>query len=346
MLELNRVYTSGLLDVKGRYSEYLARKDELLEGRPPIASRCATASAASWSGSRARRRPARARRRPASRRRDGCRRELADLDTRSKADGRRPRLRRHGSADEAPAGRGGRRARATAGGTSSATSTSSSRRACAWACSARTAAARRRCCGCWPAWSRRTRERSSARTTCRSCMFDQQRSRLDPARLPGAHAGAVRRRRRVPRARDPRRGLGQAVPLPLRAARDAGRPPLRRRAGARRDREADAGARRRAAARRAHQRPRHPDAGDPRGEPARLPGRARPGHARPLPARPRVHAAARARRQGRGRPRTPTTRSGRSAGAWRRSSARSPPPPAARSPARPTARPRPTSPAA
>jgi len=33
MLELNRVFPSGLLDVKGRYREYLARKDELLAGQ-------------------------------------------------------------------------------------------------------------------------------------------------------------------------------------------------------------------------------------------------------------------------------------------------------------------------
>ena len=64
-------------------------------------------------------------------------------------------------------------------------------------------------------------------------MFDQHRSRLDPEvslkRTLAPHGDSV-----VFQGRGrPRRGLGEALPLPLRAARDARGPPLGRRAGAR-----------------------------------------------------------------------------------------------------------------
>ena len=87
---------------------------------------------------------------------------------------------------------------------------------------------------------RRTRARSSARTTCASCVFEQQRDTLDPDAAPAPGARARRATRRLPGPQRARRGVGQALPVPARAARDAGRPALRRRAGAHPDRPAHA----------------------------------------------------------------------------------------------------------
>ena len=106
--------------------------------------------------------------------------------------------------------------------------------------------------------ARRTRARVEHAPSLRVVVFDQHRARLDPARV------AARARSRpygdsvvVPGPAGARRRLGEAVPVPHGAARDAGRPALGRRAGARPDRAADARARRPAAARRADERPRH-----------------------------------------------------------------------------------------
>ena len=87
--------------------------------------------------------------------------------------------------------------------------------------------------------------------------------------LGAAATGALAARRPggVPRSLHPRRGLGAAIPLPAGSTRHARRLALGRRAGARRDREPHAAAGRPPDPRRADERPRHPDARGPRGEP-------------------------------------------------------------------------------
>jgi ATP-binding cassette subfamily F protein uup len=87
MLELNRVFPSGLLDVKGRYSEYLARKDDLLAGQAAYQEslRNRVRGELEWLS-----RKARARTRKAQARIDEAGRlqsELALLDTRSRTVG-------------------------------------------------------------------------------------------------------------------------------------------------------------------------------------------------------------------------------------------------------------------
>jgi ATP-binding cassette subfamily F protein uup len=87
VLELNRVFPSGLLDVKGRYSEYLARKDELLAGQAAYQEslRNRVRGELEWLS-----RKAKARTRKAQARIDEAGRlqsELADLDTRSRTAG-------------------------------------------------------------------------------------------------------------------------------------------------------------------------------------------------------------------------------------------------------------------
>jgi len=87
VLELNRVFPSGLMDVKGRYSEYLARKDELLAGQASYQEslRNRVRGELEWLS-----RKAKARTRKAQARIDEAGRlqsELADLDTRSRTAG-------------------------------------------------------------------------------------------------------------------------------------------------------------------------------------------------------------------------------------------------------------------
>ncbi|HVR70385.1 MAG TPA: ABC-F family ATP-binding cassette domain-containing protein [Vicinamibacteria bacterium] len=87
VLELNRVFPSGLLDVKGRYSEYLARKDELLAGQAAYQEslRNRVRGELEWLSrkAKARTRKAQARVAEAGRLRD----ELALLDARSRTAG-------------------------------------------------------------------------------------------------------------------------------------------------------------------------------------------------------------------------------------------------------------------
>ena len=104
----------------------------------------------------------------------------------------------------------------------------------------------------------------------------------DGADLPGPHR--------------PRRQLGGSLPVHQRTAQSAGPQPFRRRARPRPHREIDAGARGRAAARRAHQRPRHSHPRNPRGEPPRLSRRPRFSNPRPLSAQSRRVHGSRARR--------------------------------------------------
>jgi ATP-binding cassette subfamily F protein uup len=84
VIELNRAFASGLLDVKGRYSEYLAKKDELLAGQASYQEslRSRVRGEIQWLSrkARARTRKAQARIDEAGRLQD----ELADLDTRSR----------------------------------------------------------------------------------------------------------------------------------------------------------------------------------------------------------------------------------------------------------------------
>src|SRR3990170_6807212 len=128
----------------------------------------------------------------------------------------------------------------------------------------------------------------------RIARFEQGRASLDPA---------VPLRRALAPDGDtlqvqPRGGVGQALPLPARAARGPRRPALRRRAGPHPHRPPHARARGSVDPRRAHQRPRHPGAGDARGQPRRVPRRPPSRDPRPLHARPRVHGHRRPRRPG------------------------------------------------
>src|SRR6185503_13639854 len=85
VLELNRVFPSGLLDVRGRYSEYLEKKDELLAGQASYQEtlRNRVRGELSWLArkARARTRKAQARVEEAERQQE----ELADLDRRTRS---------------------------------------------------------------------------------------------------------------------------------------------------------------------------------------------------------------------------------------------------------------------
>src|SRR3989475_755671 len=96
--------------------------------------------------------------------------------------------------------------------------------------------------------------------------------------------------------RPPRQRGGKAFRCPPGGARGGGRPSAGGRAGPHPHRPPDAGARRSAHPRRAHQRPRHPHARSARGQPRGVRRRARPRHPRPLHARARVHGDPRPRR--------------------------------------------------
>ncbi|HSD28872.1 MAG TPA: ABC-F family ATP-binding cassette domain-containing protein [Vicinamibacteria bacterium] len=85
VIELNRAFAEGLLDVRGRYSRYLEKKDELLAGQAAYQEslRNRVRGELDWLS-----RKARARTRKAQARIDEAHRlqgELADLDSRSKA---------------------------------------------------------------------------------------------------------------------------------------------------------------------------------------------------------------------------------------------------------------------
>ena len=97
VIELNRAFAAGLLDVRGRYSVYLAKKDELLAGQASYQEslRNRVRGELDWlvaQGQGAHAQGAGAHRRGAA----GCRDELADLDARSR------RRRRSGSSSRAP----------------------------------------------------------------------------------------------------------------------------------------------------------------------------------------------------------------------------------------------------
>ena len=87
VIELNRVFPSGLLDVKGRYSDYLARKDELLEGQAAYREslRNRVRGELEWLSRKAKARTRKAQARIAEAGR--LQNELVDLDTRSKREG-------------------------------------------------------------------------------------------------------------------------------------------------------------------------------------------------------------------------------------------------------------------
>jgi ATP-binding cassette subfamily F protein uup len=86
VVELNRAFAQGVLDVRGRYHEYLERKDELLAGqaayRDSLRNRVRGEIAWLSRKARARTRKARARIDEAL----GLQQELADLDERARAD--------------------------------------------------------------------------------------------------------------------------------------------------------------------------------------------------------------------------------------------------------------------
>ena len=105
IMELNRVFPGGLLDVRGRYSDYLAQEGRAAGrpgGLPGVAAQ--PRARASWPGCRARRGPARARPRRASTRPTACRASWRTSTTRSRSAAVAHRLHRHRAQDEAPAG--------------------------------------------------------------------------------------------------------------------------------------------------------------------------------------------------------------------------------------------------
>ena len=118
--------------------------------------------------------------------------------------------------------------------------------------------------------------------------FDQHRASLDPDQPLRRALSPEGRHRRLPGTKHPRGLVGQALPVPARAARAARRPPVGRRAGPHPDRAPDAGAGRPPDPGRADERPGHPDARGSRGQPRRVRGRPRARHPRPLHARARV----------------------------------------------------------
>jgi ATP-binding cassette subfamily F protein uup len=87
VLELNRVFSSGLLDVRGRYHEYLARKDDLLEGQAAYheSLRNRVRGELEWLSRKAKARTRKAQARIAEAGR--LQEELTDLDTRSRTAG-------------------------------------------------------------------------------------------------------------------------------------------------------------------------------------------------------------------------------------------------------------------
>ena len=246
MLELDRVYAGGPLRGRRRLQR-LPREGatRCCAARPPTRSRSPTACAARSSGcgagakARTHQGPGAHRRGGPADRRAGAMRARAARDVAG-----RHRLRRLRPADEAAArSRAGSPSRSAAG-RSSAASTSSSPRACGSGLlgpngSGKTTLLRLLAGALEPgrghdrAGRRPARRRASSRTA----------TTLDPAPDAAPRARAGGRHGRLPGPQRARRGLGQALPLPRRAARDAGGPPLRRRAGARPHRAADAASR-------------------------------------------------------------------------------------------------------
>ncbi len=310
VLELNRAFAQGVFDVRGRYHEYLQKKDELLEGQAAYQDslRNRVRGEIAWLA-----RKARARTRKAKARIDEAHRlqdELADLDERASSgaasidfSGTHRKTKRLLVADGLKKGfaelpivnqldlvlsPGLRLGLLGPNGSGKTTLL--------------------RLLGGLEEPDAGTVERAPG---LKVVTFDQNRSRLDPAlslrrTLAPAGDSVVYRDRAVHVA-----GLGEAVPLPLRAARHSGGASLGRRAGASAHRLPDAGAGGRAAPRRAHQRPRHPHPGGARREPPGFPRRAGARHPRPLPPGPRLHTHPGARRAGAAPPSTRTIRSGR-----------------------------------
>ena len=212
VIELNRAFAAGLLDVRGRYSRFLEKKDELLAGQAAYQEslRNRVRGELDWLS-----RKARARTRKAQARIDEAERlqdELADLDSRSKTGGGGARLRGHRAEDEAAArGRGARR-RATATATivrgldlvlSPGHAPRPARRERQRQEHAAAPARRAR--------RRPTRARVEHAPGLKVVMFDQHRSRLDPERLAPAHAGPARRLGRLPGPRRPRGRAGRSA---------------------------------------------------------------------------------------------------------------------------------------
>ena len=309
VIELDRAFALGLFDVRGRYSRFLEKKDELLAGQAAYQEslRNRVRGELDWLS-----RKARARTRKAQARIDEAQRlqdELADLDSRSKT--------------------------SAVGLDFSATERKTKRLVVAEGLT-KSYGDREIVRGLDLVLSPGTRlgllgSNGSGKTTLlrlltrqeapdagtvehapglKVVMFDQHRSRLDPEvslkRTLAPHGDSVVfQGRGLHVAGWAKRFLFRSEQLET---------PVGRLSGGEQARVVLARlmlrARRPAAPRRAHERPRHPDARGARGEPARVPGRPRPRHPRPLPARPRLDADPVARREGRRRAATPTTTSG------------------------------------
>ena len=168
MLEVNRVYPSGLFETEGRYSEFLTRRDEFLRGQAAYEESLANTvrREIEWlrRGAKARSTKAKGRIKEA----DRLIEELGDARARAAT--------RSADIDFTASGRRSRRLLVAQGPDqiarrperSCGASISSSRRARASGSWGRTAAARPPCSTCWRARSRPTRARSSARRTCAS----------------------------------------------------------------------------------------------------------------------------------------------------------------------------------
>ncbi len=180
VIELDRAFVAGLLDVRGRYSRFLEKKDELLAGQAAYQEslRNRVRGELDWLS-----RKARARTRKAQARIDEAQRlqdELADLDSRSRSSAVGPRLRGDGAEDEAPRGGRGPDEELRGPPHRPRASTSSSRRGRASASSARTAPARAPCSVSLAGQEAPDEGTVEHAPGLQVVMFDQHRSRLDP----------------------------------------------------------------------------------------------------------------------------------------------------------------------
>ncbi len=271
MVEMNRVYPQSAFQVKGNYSEFLERREDFLEAQAKQQESLATKvrSEVEW-----------LRRGPKARTGKVARahrlRRAADRRTlrRQRAQPRRQGENRfHGVRSQDQASDRGRRHRENTGRAAAVRKiwTLLFRPAFASAWWERTGAAKPRCSKCSQASSSRTKATIRRADRLQIVSFAQDRgAHLDPEislrrTLCPEGESVIYRGRPIHVA-----GWAKRFLFSGRAARHAGVETFGRRAGARDDRAPDAGHRRRAAARRTHQRPGYSDARSARRQPARI----------------------------------------------------------------------------